>query len=171
MKSRHFLASVKRKTRHSFIHRAVADQGFPRGGAPTPEGCSDLLLPPANEVCEGYVFTPVSHSVHRRGRGIPACLAGVQADHTQGRGWRVWLGGYSGPDPGGSLGPRLGRRGCIQACTEADTPPQQTATAVGGTHPTGIHSYFAEFLLKPHEIERIRTESLACTSPGSNATY
>ena len=23
------------------------------------------LLPPANEVCEGYVFTPVCHSVHR----------------------------------------------------------------------------------------------------------
>ena len=22
-------------------------------------------LPPANEVCEGYVFTPVCHSVHR----------------------------------------------------------------------------------------------------------
>ena len=24
-------------------------------------------LPPANEVCEGYVFTPVCHSVHRGG--------------------------------------------------------------------------------------------------------
>ena len=23
-----------------------------------------IYLPPANEVCEGYVFTPVSHSVH-----------------------------------------------------------------------------------------------------------
>ena len=34
------------------------------------------LLPPANEVCEGYVFTPVCHSVHggkglhRGGRGL-----------------------------------------------------------------------------------------------------
>ena len=28
---------------------------------------------------------------------------------------------------------------CIPACTEADIP-QQTATAVGGTHPTGMHS-------------------------------
>ena len=31
------------------------------------------LLPPANEVCEGYVFTSICHSVHRvggvRGRG------------------------------------------------------------------------------------------------------
>ena len=31
--------------------------------------------------------------------------------------------------------------GCIPACTEADTP-QQTTTAAGGTHPTGIHSCF-----------------------------
>ena len=30
-----------------------------------------VLLPPANEVCEGYVFTPVCHSVHRG--CIPAC--------------------------------------------------------------------------------------------------
>ena len=34
----------------------------------------DLLLPPANEVCEGYVFTPVCHSVHR-GR-LPQCMLG-----------------------------------------------------------------------------------------------
>ena len=26
-----------------------------------------IFLPPANEVCEGYVFTPVCHSVHRGG--------------------------------------------------------------------------------------------------------
>ena len=25
------------------------------------------FLPPANEVCEGYVFTPVCHSVHGGG--------------------------------------------------------------------------------------------------------
>ena len=38
---------------------------------------------------------------------------------------------------GGSPGPRLG--GCIPACTEADPPP--TATAAGGTHPTGLRSF------------------------------
>ena len=27
------------------------------------------LLPPANEVCEGYVFTSICHSVHRGGGG------------------------------------------------------------------------------------------------------
>ena len=33
------------------------------------ESCKNiiLLLPPANEVCEGYVFTRVCHSVHRGG--------------------------------------------------------------------------------------------------------
>ena len=78
------------------------------------------FLPPANEVCEGYVFTPVCHSVHRgsvpgpggvwswgvpgpggfgprgclvRGGLVPACLAGFQA-HTQGGSW-----GGSGPGP------------------------------------------------------------------------
>ena len=41
------------------------------------------------------------------------------------------------PGPGG-----VQARGvCIPACTETDTPrPQQTATAAGGTHPTGMHS-------------------------------
>ena len=33
-----------------------------------------LYLPPANEVCEGYVFTPVCHSVHRG--GLPQCMLG-----------------------------------------------------------------------------------------------
>ena len=51
----------------------------------------------------------------------------------------------------GCPGPGLGEarpggggqaRGCIPACTEADTPPQQTATAADGTHPTGIHSSY-----------------------------
>ena len=29
--------------------------------------CVDTYLPPSNEVCEGYVFTPVCHSVHGGG--------------------------------------------------------------------------------------------------------
>ena len=32
-----------------------------------------ILLPLANEVCEGYVFTPVCHSVHRGGVCLSAC--------------------------------------------------------------------------------------------------
>ena len=56
--------------------------------------------------------------------------------------------GFSRPTPRGSPGPHLGGSqpwgdlqaytwGCIPACTEADPP---MATAVGGTHPTGMHS-------------------------------
>ena len=33
------------------------------------------LLPPANEVCEGYVFTGVCHSVHRG--GMHGCSGGA----------------------------------------------------------------------------------------------
>ena len=60
-----------------------------------------LLLPPANEVCGGYVFTPVCQSFCSQGGGgiparitcgIPACLAGPQA-HTQEGSWGVWPGG------------------------------------------------------------------------------
>ena len=56
------------------------------------------------------------------GRGVQAHTWGVVQAYT-------W---------GGSR-PRPGK--CIPACTEADTPsPQQMASAVGGTHPTGMHS-------------------------------
>ena len=46
-------------------------------------------------------------------------------------------GGVSAPGGGG-----------IPACTEAETPPGETATAADGTHPTGMHSCFKIQLLK-----------------------
>ena len=46
-----------------------------------PQYIKNTFLPPANEVCEGYVFTLVCHSVHRG-----ACMAGGQA----------WLGAMHG---------------------------------------------------------------------------
>ena len=54
---------------------------------------------------------------------------GLQA-RTQGEVDGSGLGGVSRPTP----------RGCVPAFTEADPPP--TATAAGGTHPTGMHSSF-----------------------------
>ena len=101
-----------------------------------------------------FLHVSVSHSVH--GRGVYPSMpcrfpgshpgelegfgrggvGGVQA-HTQGEVEGSGLGGSPGPYWGGSPGPHLGR--CIPACTEAD-PPQLTATAAGGTHPTGMHS-------------------------------
>ena len=62
-----------------------------------------ILLPPANEVCEGYVFTSV-------------CLST----------------GGGGVRGGGGQGDMHGGGG---ACVVGET-----ATAAGGTHPTGMHS-------------------------------
>ena len=87
---------------------------------------------------------------------------GLQA-HTQGRSWGVWPRGVSRPTPGGSPGPHLGgglqthtwgvsrptpggvsrpipREGVSQHELRQTLPPP--ATAVGGTHPTGMHSCY-----------------------------
>ena len=45
------------------------------------------LLPPANEVCEGYVFTGVCHSVHRG--GVCGCSGGC-AWLLGGHAWLLW---------------------------------------------------------------------------------
>ena len=71
--------------------------------------------------CEGYVFTPVCHSVHRG--GLPQCMLG-----------------YHTPPGKHTHTPR-----------EAHTPPGsihthspswETAAAADGTHPTGMHSCY-----------------------------
>ena len=94
------------------------------------------LLPPANEVCEGYVFTGVCLSTggvvsqHALQWGVVSQHAlqvsggGVPQAHTQEGSWGVWPGGVSRPTPrwgGGAAGPHPGE-GCIPACTEADPP-------------------------------------------------
>ena len=80
-----------------------------------------------SEVC-------VKNSVHMRGGG---CLGPAS-----GGCWGVWQ-GVSRPTQGvGVVCAQAQVWGYIPACTEADTPPpKQTATAVGGMHPTGMHSY------------------------------
>ena len=108
-----------------------------------------VLLPPANVVCEGYVFTGVCLSTggwypsmhcrppgpHQGGKMRSLAGGGLQA-HTQGevkgsgrgvsrptaRGKLRGLVGSPGPHlgvGGGSPGPHLGG---IPACTESDTP-------------------------------------------------
>ena len=74
-------------------------------------------------------------------------------------------GGVSRPTPGGPR-PTFGGvsrsrarpRGCIPACTEADPPPpQQTANAADGTHPTGMHSCLHVLylvVLEPYRISQ-----------------
>ena len=59
--------------------------------------------------------------------------AGLQADTQEGR--------SPGPGPGGRLLAQ-GQGVCIQACTEANTPPRKRTTAADGTHLTGMHSCF-----------------------------
>ena len=81
---------------------------------------------PRGEV-EGSGLGKGSPGTHPGGGEVEGSgLGGLQA-HT---------GGISRPTPGrrGSPGPHPGG---IPACTEADPP---MATAVGGTHPTGMHS-------------------------------
>ena len=85
------------------------------------------LLPPANEVCEGYVFTPVCHSVHR---GVSASVhAGI-------------------PHPPGSR-PSMARQSPLARQThpgKADPPCAVHAgrygQQAGGMHPTGMQSCF-----------------------------
>ena len=74
------------------------------------------LLPPANEVCEGYVFTRVCHSVHRGGGCMPQCMMG-----------------YYPPGPG--------TRGWDQAPPRAVHAGRYGQQA-GGMHPTGMQSCF-----------------------------
>ena len=120
-----------------------------------------IQLPPANEVCEGYVFTTCLSdilfkggwycSMHCRflytGGGIPACIAGLQA-HTLGEVEGSGLGGHqahtrgvSRPTPREVSRPRPGVGVGIAACTEASTPLPQMATAADGARPAGMHSY------------------------------
>ena len=97
------------------------------------------FLPSAIEVCEGYVFTPVCHSVHRWGVQAKA-QGGLLGGGCPGPGP---VGGCPGPGPvGGCPGPGPG--GCVlqHALRQTPPPPQQTATAADGTYPTGMHSCF-----------------------------
>ena len=81
--------------------------------------------------------------------GIPACLAaggvGQQGGwvHTQGK-LRGLTRGGSMPTPGGV---QAHTRGCISQHALRQTPPSPvwTATAAGGTHPTGMHSCYDLF--------------------------
>ena len=120
------------------------------------------LLPPANEVCEGYVFTHMCQSFCSGG-GIPACLAG---------GILACLAGLQGgvsqhalqvsrPTPKGEV--EGSGWGGLQAHTLVrgvypsmhwGRPSPPTATAAGCTHPTGMHSchYWGPLMTKHEKI-------------------
>ena len=90
------------------------------------------LLPPTNEVCEGYVFTGVCLStgggLHSWGGGV--CIQGM-----------VCIQGWSAS---GGVCIHASRRG-LHPGGVGQTPPQLDTTGygqrAGGTHPTGMHSW------------------------------
>ena len=95
-------------------------------------------LPPANEVSEGYVFTPVCHSVHR---GVCAPVhAGIHPQEADNPSPRKWYPPSQEADTPRKQTPSQ----------EADTPRKQTppnavnagiyGQQAGGTHPTGMHT-------------------------------
>ena len=80
----------------------------------------NFLLPPANEVCEGYVFTGVCLSM---GRGVwVSVIPGTRGRHPPGR-HSTWSDTPLSRHP-------LGRH------------PLADGQQAGGTHPTGMHSCY-----------------------------
>ena len=100
--------------------------------------------------CEGYVFTPVCHSVHRRGVCLSACWDTISPEQTPP--WtrhtpRDQAPLEQTPPPPGPGSPQS------RPPLGADTPreqtplprpgtPRQTTTVADGTHPTGMHSCY-----------------------------
>ena len=83
------------------------------------------------------------------GGGIPACLAGFQA-HTQGEVEGDLARGVSRPTPRVVL--QAHTCGVYASLHRGKPPPPPDVTAVGSTHPTGMHScclYFHVFWLVP----------------------
>ena len=126
----------------------------------------DVYLPPATKLGQGYIFTGVCDSVHKGGGGIPAYIVGgIPACLTVGGAIPACIAGgipaclaaggcaipaclaVGGSAPGGCLvqGDAWSGRGCL-----VETP--WTATAAGGTHPTGMHSCFILKLLKLNAV-------------------
>ena len=69
------------------------------------------LLPPANEVCEGYVFTGVCHSVYRVGGmrgcswgGVCGCSRGACVVAPGGHAWLLQGGHVIAPRGGACVG-------------------------------------------------------------------
>ena len=99
-----------------------------------PELC---LLPPANEVCKGYVFTRVYQSFCSQGGGYASVHARIAVP------------------PGAAPSPQEHTPPISRPLPSADTSPLEKtppwavnagrySQQVGGAHPTGIHTCFAK---------------------------
>ena len=92
-----------------------------------------VFLPPANEVCEGYVFTPVCQSFCSQEGCLPQCMLG-----------------YTHPHPLGADTPPGADTPGNRHTPGADTPPCTVHAGryeqqAGGTHPTGMHTCYIDF--------------------------
>ena len=111
-----------------------------------------ILLPPANEVCEGYVFTGVCLSTGgggdvRASRGVRTSQGGVVAGRHVWLGVCVVVGGMHGCR--GVCGCRRGIHCCgghawLQGGGHAWDMMRYGQWA-GGMRPTGMHSCFVKF--------------------------
>ena len=91
------------------------------------------------------MFLQVSDSLH----GVVVSQHALQVSRPTQVGQKVE--GSPGPYPGGKVGgsglggspgPHLGLGGGVSQHALRQTPPKQTSTAEGGTHPTGMQSCF-----------------------------
>ena len=98
-------------------------QDFPKA-----KGCAKLLLPPVNEVCEGYVFTPVCQSFcsQRGGGQIPPSRYTPQAGTPPGRYTPRQVHPLASTPPG-------------RYTPLAGTPPGQVHPLGAGTPPWQVH--------------------------------
>ena len=103
------------------------------------------LLPPANKVCEGYVFTGVCLSTG----GFALCLWGVLVSVLGVSIWGVSVRGSlypGGVSVRGSLSRGVSVQGVslwevsVQGCVSVRETPVRLRT--GGTHPTVMHSCY-----------------------------
>ena len=111
--------------------------------------CYYTSLPPANEVCEGYVFTRVCHSVHKAG-SVPVHAEmhthppGPEADSPGTRGRHP-----AGPEAG-TIPPRYQRQAPPRTRGRHPSGPVcagKYGQQAGGTHPTGMYSCFLFMVL------------------------
>ena len=84
--------------------------------------CSKLYYRPQRS-CEGYVFTPVFHSVHRG--GLPQCMLGYHPPEQT-------------PPPDQAPTPDQAPPRADIPLPEADTPPRLGTSSGLGTHPSPL---------------------------------
>ena len=105
------------------------------------------FLPPATKLLQGYVFTRVCDSVHRRGF-LTQCLLGYHPS------WQQTLPG-SRPPFGTDTTPQSPHPHPPGADPSGAVHAGRYGQQAGGTHPTGMHSfsYFVLNLAKFDEIQ------------------